>query len=140
MPSKAAMVRSSWRTMSSVSGLPAQKKMVDRVHPRETHGEIVGYGIVSQGLADDERLCEFGDQRAASRVHQHLRVQQAVISSPESMGEDATIAARIGLVRTIIERRRTKYRENPDPHFLTFGPKNRRKFLANRKARGESPD
>ena len=39
----------------------------------------------------------------------------------------------------VIERRRIKYRENPDPHFLTFGPKNRREFLANLKARGESP-
>ncbi len=38
----------------------------------------------------------------------------------------------------VIERRRTEYRENPDPHFLTFGPKSRREFLANLKARGES--
>jgi predicted TIM-barrel fold metal-dependent hydrolase len=35
-----------------------------------------------------------------------------------------------------IERRRAQYRESPDPHFLTFGPKNRREFLANLKARG----
>ena len=39
----------------------------------------------------------------------------------------------------VIERRRTEYRENPDPHFLTFGPKTRREFLANLKARGGSP-
>jgi hypothetical protein len=39
----------------------------------------------------------------------------------------------------VIERRRTEYRESPDPHFLTFGPKNRREFLANLKARGGSP-
>lgn len=38
-----------------------------------------------------------------------------------------------------IERRRTEYRETPDPHFLTFGPKNRRQFLANLRARGGSP-
>jgi predicted TIM-barrel fold metal-dependent hydrolase len=38
-----------------------------------------------------------------------------------------------------IERRRAQYRESPDPHFLTFGPKNRREFLANLKARGGSP-
>ena len=31
-------------------------------------------------------------------------------------------------------RRRTEYREYPDPHFLTFGPKSRREFLANLKA------
>ena len=35
--------------------------------------------------------------------------------------------------------RRAKYRSNPDPHFLTFGPKNRREFLANLKARGGVP-
>ncbi len=35
-----------------------------------------------------------------------------------------------------IARRRQAYRENPDPHFQTFGPKNRREFMANLKARG----
>ena len=39
----------------------------------------------------------------------------------------------------VVERRRTEYQENPDPHFLTYGPKNRREFLANLKARGGSP-
>ncbi len=38
-----------------------------------------------------------------------------------------------------IERRRDAYRADPDPHFLTFGPKNRREFLANLKARGGAP-
>ena len=41
--------------------------------------------------------------------------------------------------RDPVERRRADYRENPDPHFLTFGPKTRRAFLANLKARGGSP-
>ena len=36
-------------------------------------------------------------------------------------------------------RRRAEYRENPDPHFLTFGPKTRREYLANLAARGGSP-
>ena len=35
--------------------------------------------------------------------------------------------------------RRAEYRENPDPHFLTFGPKTRREYLANLAARGGSP-
>jgi hypothetical protein len=39
----------------------------------------------------------------------------------------------------VIERRRSEYRERPDPHFLTFGPKTRRAFLANLRARGGSP-
>jgi hypothetical protein len=37
-----------------------------------------------------------------------------------------------------VGRRQAAYRENPDPHFLTFGPKTRREFLANFKARGAS--
>ena len=41
--------------------------------------------------------------------------------------------------RDPVERRRADYRENPDPHFLTFGPKTRRAFLANLKAPGGSP-
>src|SRR3546814_17615326 len=39
----------------------------------------------------------------------------------------------------VIERRRSAYRESPDPHFLTFGPRTRRAFLANLRARGGSP-
>jgi predicted TIM-barrel fold metal-dependent hydrolase len=38
-----------------------------------------------------------------------------------------------------IERRRAEYRDRPDPHFLTFGPKNRREFVANLRAGGGSP-
>ena len=38
-----------------------------------------------------------------------------------------------------IARRRAEYRERPDPHFLTFGPRTRRQFLANLKARGGTP-
>ncbi len=38
-----------------------------------------------------------------------------------------------------IEHRRLGNREKPDPHFLTFGPKTRRQFLAHLNARGGSP-
>ncbi len=41
--------------------------------------------------------------------------------------------------RDRIERRRAEYRAAPDPHFLTYGPKTRREFLANRRARSGSP-
>ena len=41
--------------------------------------------------------------------------------------------------RDVIQHRRAENRLNPDPHFLTFGPKNRREFFANLKARGGSP-
>ena len=38
--------------------------------------------------------------------------------------------------RDAVGRRRAEYREDPDPHFRTFGPKTRRDFLALRKAHG----
>lgn len=38
-----------------------------------------------------------------------------------------------------VGRRRDAYRERPDPHFETFGPKTRREFLARLKARGGTP-
>ena len=41
--------------------------------------------------------------------------------------------------RDAVENRRAQYRENPNPHFLTLGPKTRREFIANRRARGGSP-
>ncbi|MDH3737685.1 MAG: amidohydrolase [Alphaproteobacteria bacterium] len=41
--------------------------------------------------------------------------------------------------RDRVEHRRAAYRENPDPHFTTHGPRTRREFLANRRARGGSP-
>jgi hypothetical protein len=41
--------------------------------------------------------------------------------------------------RDAIEHRRADYRESADPHFLTFGPKTRRQFLDNLRARGGSP-
>ena len=38
--------------------------------------------------------------------------------------------------RDPVGQRRARYREHPNPHFLTYGPKTRRAFLANLKARG----
>ena len=38
-----------------------------------------------------------------------------------------------------LQQRRAAYREDPDPHFRTYGPKTRREFLANLEARGGSP-
>lgn len=39
----------------------------------------------------------------------------------------------------VIGRGREAYREQPEPHFLTYGPKTRREFLANLRARGGAP-
>ena len=41
--------------------------------------------------------------------------------------------------RDELERRRAEYRQRPTPHFLTYGPKSRRAFLANLRARGGVP-
>ena len=38
-----------------------------------------------------------------------------------------------------VHRRREAYRQDPDPHYLTFGPKTRREYYANLSARGGSP-
>jgi predicted TIM-barrel fold metal-dependent hydrolase len=38
-----------------------------------------------------------------------------------------------------IGRERPAYREDPDPHYLTFGPRDRREFLAFREAAGGEP-
>ncbi len=41
--------------------------------------------------------------------------------------------------RDKIGAQRANYMENPDPHYLTFGPKTRREFFAHWQARGGSP-
>jgi hypothetical protein len=41
--------------------------------------------------------------------------------------------------RDRIARERLAYRERPEPHFLTYGPKTRREFLALLRASGGSP-
>jgi hypothetical protein len=41
--------------------------------------------------------------------------------------------------RDKVHKRREAYREHPDPHFLTFGPKTRAEYLAYLAARGGSP-
>jgi hypothetical protein len=38
-----------------------------------------------------------------------------------------------------IGRMRAAYRVTPDPHFLTYGPKTRREFIALRRANGGRP-
>ncbi len=39
----------------------------------------------------------------------------------------------------IVETRKENYRNNPDPSFLTYGPKNRREFLNLMKWSGDAP-
>src|SRR5207248_10099063 len=62
-----------------------------------------------------------------------LRAQIFGLNAARPYGIDiGEVLRRAG--RDDVERRRGEYQSNPDPHFLTFGPRNRREFLANLKA------
>ncbi len=76
-----------------------------------------------------------GSRVILAQVFENVAVDAVVVDERDH----AHLFRAAGARHDVIERRRIKYRENPDPHFLTFGPKNRREFLANLKARGESP-
>ncbi len=69
------------------------------------------------------------------RMTPKLRAQIFGLNAARPYGIDVAEVLRRAR-RDAIARRRAEYRERPDPHFLTFGPKTRRQFLANLKARG----
>ena len=67
-----------------------------------------------------------------------LRAQIFGLNACRPYGID--VAEVIERARTdAVERRRAAYRDSPDPHFLTHGPRTRREFLALRKAHGGGP-
>jgi predicted TIM-barrel fold metal-dependent hydrolase len=81
---------------------------------------------------------EFQEKYDYSRITPELRARIFGLNATRPYGIDVDEVLRRAR-HDAIERRRAEYREHPDPHFLTFGPKNRREFLANLKARGGSP-
>jgi hypothetical protein len=81
---------------------------------------------------------EFQEQYDYSKMTSELRAQIFGLNATRPYDVDVDEVLKRAR-HDVIERRRTEYRESPDPHFLTFGPKNRREFLANLKARGGSP-
>ncbi len=73
-----------------------------------------------------------------SKITDQLRAQIFGLNAAKPYGikvDEVLLRAQ----RDEIGRRKVEYREDPDPHFLTFGPKNRRDFLTNRKLRGGTP-
>ena len=63
----------------------------------------------------------------------------AAFASSQQRGDVPRVVVTAQRCNKAVEERRVAYRENPNPHFLTHGPKTRREFLANLKARGGSP-
>ncbi len=80
---------------------------------------------------------EFQERYGYPEITPQLRAQIFGLNSARPYGLD--VAEVLKRARTDdVERRRAEYRQRPDPHFLTFGPKTRREFLTNLKARGGS--
>ncbi len=81
---------------------------------------------------------EFQEKYGYSKLTSELRARILGLNAARPYGIDVDEVLKRAH-QDVIERRRTEYRECPDPHFRTFGPKNRTEFLANLKARGGSP-
>ena len=91
-----------------------------------------------QGLRAFQISQEFQDRYGYPAMTPKLRAQIFGLNAARPYGIDVDeVLQRARHDR--IERRRTAYRTDPDPHFLTYGPKTRREFLANLRARGGSP-
>lgn len=80
----------------------------------------------------------FQEQYGYPKMTPALRARIFGLNATRPYGIDAEEVIRRAR-HDAVERRRAEYRERPDPHFLTFGPKTRRDFLANLKARGGTP-
>ena len=78
------------------------------------------------------------DQHGYAPITPALRAQIFGLNAAKVYGVDVDEVLKRA-ERDPVGRDRATYRENPDPHFLTYGPKTRRAFLANLKARGGSP-
>ncbi len=81
---------------------------------------------------------EFQEKYGYPKMTAELRARIFGLNATRPYGIDAAEVLKRARLDAV-ERRRAEYRENPDPHFLTFGPKTRREFLANLKARGGAP-
>ncbi len=81
---------------------------------------------------------ELQDKHGYPKMTAKLRAQILGLNAARPYGLDVEEVLKRAR-KDAIEHRRLGYRERPDPHFQTFGPKTRREFLANRKARGGSP-
>ncbi|WP_227010126.1 amidohydrolase family protein [Pelagibius marinus] len=81
---------------------------------------------------------EFQERYGYPKMTPELRARIFGLNATRPYGIDVEEALRRAR-RDAIERRRSAYRQQPNPHYLTFGPRTRRAFLANLRARGGSP-
>ncbi len=81
---------------------------------------------------------EFQEKYGYAKMTSELRARILGLNAARPYGIDVDEVLKRSR-RDVIQHRRTENRINPDPHFLTFGPTNRRELLANLKARGGSP-
>lgn len=81
---------------------------------------------------------EFQEKYGYPRMTDDLRARMFGLNATRPYGIDVDEVLRRAR-HDVIERRRSAYRESPDPHFLTFGPRTRRAFLANLRACGGCP-
>jgi predicted TIM-barrel fold metal-dependent hydrolase len=81
---------------------------------------------------------ELQEKHGYPRMTPKLRAQIFGLNAARPYGIDVGEVLQRARSDTI-ERRRAEYRTDPDPHFLTFGPKSRREFVTNLRARGGSP-
>jgi predicted TIM-barrel fold metal-dependent hydrolase len=81
---------------------------------------------------------EFQEKYGYPKMTAELRARIFGLNATKPYGVDADEVIKRAR-HDAIGQRRAEYRERPDPHFLTFGPRTRRAFLANLKARGGSP-
>ena len=81
---------------------------------------------------------EFREKYGYPRMTPALRARIFGLNATRPYGIDAGEVRRRARSDRI-GRRRAEYRARPDPHYLTFGPRTRREFLANLKARDAAP-
>ena len=80
---------------------------------------------------------EFQDRYGYPEMTPQLRAQIFGLNAARPYGIDVDEVLKRAR-HDPIDHRRAEYRAAPNPHFQTYGPKTRREFLANRRARGGS--
>ena len=78
---------------------------------------------------------EYQDKYGYAKITPELRAQIFGLNAAAVYSVELGEVLRTAQTDPIAQRREA-YREDPDPHFQTFGPKTRSEFLSNLKARG----
>jgi len=91
-----------------------------------------------QALRSFQISDELQEKHGYAKLTAKLRAQIFGLNAAKPYGIDVDEVLQRAR-RDPVERKRANYRENPDPHFRTYGPKTRREFLANLRAHGGTP-